>query len=100
MLLAVIFAGIVTILMLRGGNQPAASDIMADIKTPAVFSNNSKSIFNLNGNSSNNGIPGVIENVSKTVSNAFKPKNKNVLGNIFGNSGKSNFLASPSFKVT
>ena len=100
MLLAVIFVGIFTILMLHGENPPAASELLSDIKMPTVFSNSSKSIFNLSGNSSNNGISGVIENVGKTVSNVFKPKNNSGLGSMFGNTGKTNFLASPSFKVT
>ena len=100
MLLAVIFVGIFSILMLHGENAPAASDMLSDIKMPTVFSGNSKSIFNVPANSNNNGISGVIGNVGKTVSNAFKPKNNNVLGSMFGNTGKTNFLASPSFKVT
>ena len=96
MLLAVIFAGTVAILFLHGGNPPAAADIMPSVPSmPAVFGNknNSKSIFNLSGNSA-------LGNMSKSVTGAFKSGNNSVIGNMFGNTGKTNLLASPSFKVT
>ena len=90
MLIALIFAGIFAILFIHGGNPPAATDIMPTMPAlPTVFSNNSKSIFNLSGNSGNSGIMSAVENMSKTVTNAFKPANS-----------KTNFLASPSFKIT
>ena len=90
MLIALIFAGIFAILFIHGGNPPAATDIMPTMPAlPTVFSNNSKSIFNLSGNSGNSGIMGAVENMSKSVTNAFKPANS-----------KTNFLASPSFKIT
>jgi len=97
MLLAIIFVGIFITLMFRtpGSNSPTSNTIIPEIKMPTVFSkNNSKSLFNLSGNSSNTGVSGAIgtavENVSKGVTNLMKPLNRT----------GSNNLVSPSFKVS
>jgi hypothetical protein len=95
MLLAVIFAGTVGVLVLHGGNPPAAGEMIPEMPAmPAMpnimGSNNSKNgnsggIFNLGGNNANgkpaNGIMGA-------VTNAFK-----------ANNSKKNNLVSPSFKT-
>jgi len=86
MLLGVIFAAVVGVLMMHGGNPPAAGDMMPELPAMPNFagSNNSKSIFNLGGNSNNskNGI-------MSTVTNMMKP----------ANNSKKNNLVSPSFKT-
>ena len=100
MLLAVIFAGIFAVVLFRqpGTNSAASANaILPTLKIPNVFSgnskNNSKSMFNLSGNSGsgeNAGVAGVIDNVSKSMTNFLKSNNQS----------KSNNLVSPSFKVS
>lgn len=98
MLVAVIFAGTVTVLVMHGGNPPAAGDVIPELPAmPNMMGpsnnakkNNSGGIFNLGGNANNgkpaNGIMGAVTNVF----NAAKPAN---------NAKKNNNVASPSFKT-
>jgi len=97
MVVAVIFAGTVTVLMMHGGNPPAAGDVMPELPAmPNIMGsnnakkNNSGGIFNLGGNANNgkpaNGIMGAVTNVF----NGAKPAN---------NAKKNNNVASPSFKT-
>lgn len=84
MLLAVIFAGVVGVLAMHGGNPPAAADIMPAMPSMSAMpnvmgsnnakngKNNSGGLFNLGGN------------------NASKPAN---------NVKKNNNVTSPSFKT-
>jgi hypothetical protein len=101
MLLAMIFAGVLAMQILPSSNSPGnnTSSILPEMKIPNVFSNNSsknnsKSIFNLSGNSANSGITGTVgsavTNLSKSVTNFISPTNQT----------KSNSLVSPSFKVS
>jgi len=84
MLLAVIVGSTVTVLMMYGASPPAANNLVSNVI--ASNNTNTKSIFNLSGNANaNTGIAGVMNNISKTVNNAFKPANN---------------IASASFKVT
>jgi hypothetical protein len=94
MLLAVIFAGIVGVLMMHGGNPPNTANIMPNMPAmPNIMGssnnakNNSGGIFNLGGNNAKNANSG---GIMATVANAFKPAN---------NAKKNNNLASPSFKT-
>jgi len=89
LLIAVIVVGTGMILQSYGLSPPAATTILPEaITSPFSGANNSKGMFNLSGNS-NTGITGVVNNISKNVTNLMKP----------GNS-KSNSLVSPSFKVS
>ena len=93
MLLGVIFAGVVGVLMMHGGNPPDAANIMPAMPNIMGSSNNAKngnsagSMFNLGGNNAKNGNSG---GIMGSVANAFKPAN---------NAKKNNNLASPSFKT-
>jgi hypothetical protein len=96
MLLAVIFAGVVGVLMMHGGNPPSTEGLIPAMpampnimgsSNNAKNGNNAGSIFNLGGNNAKNGNSG---GIMGTVANAFKPAN---------NAKKNNNLASPSFKT-
>ena len=104
MLLAVIFAGTVTILMAHGGNPPAAGEVLSNLPAmPNVMGpsnnvnkNNSGGIFNLGGNNAkNNAKPakpanGIMATVTNAINGVMKPAN---------NAAKKNNLVSPSFKT-
>jgi hypothetical protein len=88
MLLAVIFAGVIGVLMMHGGNPPSTEGLMPAMPNIMGSANNAKgnagSIFNLGGNNAKNG-----NGIMASVINAFKP----------ANDAKKNNLASPSFKT-
>lgn len=90
MILAVIVAGIGVIMSSYGYSPPPVTEMLPEaITAPFNSGNSSKSLFNLGGNSSNSGITGAINNVSKTVTNFMKPNNSKLTN-----------LVSPSFKVS
>ncbi len=90
LVIVVIIVGIGMILQSYGLSPPAATTILPEaITSPFSGANNSKGMFNLSGNSSNSGIAGVVNNMSKNVTNLMKPANS-----------RSNSLVSPSFKVS
>jgi hypothetical protein len=90
LVLVVIIIGTGMVLHSYGLSPPAATTILPEaITAPFSGASNSKSMFNLSGNSANTGIVGAINNATKSVTNLMKP----------GNS-RSNNLVSPSFKVS
>jgi hypothetical protein len=108
MLLAIIFAGTVTILSVHGGNAPAEEPSMFEL--PAISNltgskngnnakNNSGGIFNLGGNNAkpnNAAKPGILAAVTNAVNGV-----KNAAANVMkpANNAKKNNMASPSFKT-
>ena len=113
MLVAIIFAGTVSVLYMHGGNPPAAGDVMPEL--PAMpnmmgpsnnAKNNSGGIFNLGGNNAKpangaaNGMLGAVTNAFNGVKNAVTNGVTNATGNAKPtNNAKKNNLASPSFKT-
>jgi len=104
MLVAVIFAGTVSVLYMHGGNPPAAGDVMPELPAmPNIMGssnnakNNSGGIFNLGGNNAKpangaaNGMLGAVTNAFNGLKNAVNAKP--------ANNAKKNNLASPSFKT-
>jgi hypothetical protein len=104
MLVAVIFAGTVSVLYMHGGNPPAAGDVMPELPAmPNIMGssnnakNNSGGIFNLGGNNAKpangaaNGMLGAVTNAFNAVKNGVNAKP--------ANNAKKNNLASPSFKT-
>lgn len=90
LVLFVIISGTGMILNSYGLSPPPVTEILPEaITAPFTGANNSKSLFNLSGNSANTGIAGALNNVSKTVTNFINSSNS-----------KSNNLVSPSFKVS
>jgi len=100
MLIAIIFSGLILMYIFNGNSAtnliPASiipASIIPEMSTPALLSNNSKSIFN----SGSTGVSGIINNASKTMSNASKTMTNLIKS---ANQTRSNNLVSPSFKVS
>lgn len=110
MLIAIIFAGTLTILSAHGGNPPPAGDVMPELpvignlmgsnKNGNNAKNNSGGIFNLGGNNAkpnNAAKPGIMAAVTNAVNGV-----KNAAANVMkpaNNAKKNNNMASPSFKT-
>ena len=111
MLVAVIFAGTVSVLYIHGGNPPAAGDMMPELPAMANMmgpsnnaKNNSGGIFNLGGNAkpangAGNGMLGAVTNAFNGVKNAVSNGVTNGANAKPANNAKKNNLASPSFKT-
>jgi hypothetical protein len=101
MLIVVIIIGIGMILNSYGLNPPAVTEILPQaITAPFTPASNSKSIFNLGGNSANSGITGAINQVSSGFTGALNNASKSVTNLMKPGNSKSNSLVSPSFKVS